>query len=340
MQNSTSKRLRYITLGVAFVFCVMVNLLYGQVPWSLAYQGFIERLTGTSHQWNPILDERIPRLIVTVCTGASLATSGLVMQSLFQNPLASPSILGTSCGGSLCVTLVYVFDWQFQYPFSIPIAAIFGCLVALLLVYGLSQVNGHLNINTLILTGIAISTLLIACQGVIMYALRENWHLIQVLTEWEAGSTMDRSWKHVNMQVPLTLIGLYGCWYYRRELDILALGSEEALNLGVDVSIVRWRLFLCVALLVGGALAAVGIIAFFGLVLPHLFRNLFGPQNNQLVPLCSIGGAMIFTSLDLILRIGDIHTLSIGNISAIIGGMFFLILLFRSKRRTAEVYGG
>ncbi len=335
-----SVQYRYVILAIAFIICLLVNITYGEVSWNIAYQGAVARLTGVSSSWNPILDERLPRLIVTVCTGASLATSGVVMQSLFQNPLASPSVLGTSCGGSLCVTLVYVMNWQFQYPFSIPLAAIFGCLVTLLLVYGLSQVNGHLQINTLILTGIAISTLLIACQGVIMYALRDNWHLIQVLTEWEAGSTMDRSWRHVNMQVPLTLVGLYGCWSYRNELDILAIGSEEALNLGVDVDKVRLRLFLCVALLVGGALSAVGIIAFFGLVLPHLFRNLFGPQNRQLIPLCTIGGAVIFTALDLVLRVGDIHTLSIGNISAIIGGLFFLILLFSSKRKFAEVYGG
>lgn len=340
MNNRTPFQYRYLVLALAFIACFLINLTYGEVGWDIAYQGAIARLTGVSNAWNPILDERIPRIIVTVCTGASLATSGVVMQSLFQNPLASPSVLGTSCGGSLCVTVVYVMNWQFQYPFSIPMAAIFGCLVTLLLVYGLSQVNGHLQINTLILTGIAISTLLIACQGVIMYALRDDWHLIQVLTEWEAGSTMDRSWRHVNMQVPLTLVGLYGCWTYRRELDILAIGSEEALNLGVDVDKVRWRLFLCVALLVGGALAAVGIIAFFGLVLPHLFRNLFGPRNTQLIPLCTIGGAVIFTALDLLLRVSHIHTLSIGNISAIIGGIFFLILLFSAKRKSLEAYGG
>jgi len=340
MGNKQNYHVRYTVLAIALLVCVLTNIFYGTVPWNTAYEGVIARLQGTSSAWNPILDERLPRLIVTLCTGASLATSGLVMQSLFQNPLASPSVLGTSCGGSLCVTIIYVMGWQFQYPYSIPLAAIFGCLVTLLLVYGLSQVNGHLQINTLILTGIAISTLLIACQGVIMYALRDNWHLIQVLTEWEAGSTMDRSWRHVNMQVPLTLIGLYGCWCYRRELDILAIGSEEALNLGVDVAKIRWRLFICVALLVGGALSAVGIIAFFGLVLPHLFRNVFGPQNTQLVPLCTIGGAVTFTALDLLLRIGDIHTLSIGNISAIIGGLFFLLLLFNAKRKYAYAGGG
>lgn len=328
-------RYRYLLFFTFLIASICLGIVYGDIPFEIALQGAIERIFHSSSNWNPILDERIPRLIVTLSTGASLATSGLVMQSLFQNPLASPSVLGISCGGSLCVTIVFIMGWQYQFPYSIPIAAISGCLLTLLIVYALSQINGELHLNTLILTGIAISTLLIACQGVILYALREHWHLIQILTEWEAGSTVDRSWQHVHMQTPLTVIGLYGCWSYRKELDILAVGPEEATNLGVDVNKVRWRLFLCIALLIGGALSAVGIIAFFGLVLPHLFRNLYGPRNSQLIPLCILGGAAIFTSLDLLLRIGDVHLLSIGNISAIIGGVFFLVLLFHSKRRYA-----
>ena len=132
---------------------------------------------------------------------------------------------------------------------------------------------------------------------------------VQTLTEWEAGTTADRGWYHVHMQLPLTLVGLWGCCCYRREIDILALGDEEAHNLGVDVATVRWRLFLCVALLTGGALAAIGIIAFFGLVLPHLLRRLVGPSNRLLIPLSIIGGAFTLTALDLLLRLLSIHTL-------------------------------
>ncbi|MEC7840000.1 MAG: iron ABC transporter permease [Chlamydiota bacterium] len=315
----------------------LCTLYYGDTPWEQAYNGAVDRLFGNSLQWNPIIDERLPRLIVTLCTGASLAVSGAVMQSLFHNPLASPSVLGISCGGSLLVTIVYVMEWYFIYPYAIPIAAILGCLTTLILVYGLSQSRGEMQLNKLILTGIAISTLLVACQGMIMYALRDHWHLIQVLTEWESGSTIDRSWRHVHMQLPLTLVGLTGCWMYRNEMDILAMGCEEAKNLGVDVDKARWTLFVCVALLTGGALAAVGIIAFFGLVLPHLFRSIFGPRNEVLIPLCIFGGAITFCSMDLCLRIFNIHSFSIGNISAIIGGAFFMALLVFPNKKLNSV---
>lgn len=321
-----------LTPAIALLFFFLLfgsvsTLLNGAIPLNLVLEGIWERFSAGTNHWNPLLDERLPRLIVVICTGASLAVSGTVLQALFHNPLASPSILGMSCGGTLLVTLIMIMKWHIAYPYSIPLAAISGCLITLLVVYGLSKRNGEIQITTLILTGIAISTLLLAIQGAITYALRDQWQLIQTLTEWEAGSTFDRSWKHVHMQLPISFVGLYGCWIYRRELNILTLGEEEAKNLGVEVNRVRWRLFLCVALLTGGALAAVGLIAFFGLVLPHVIRKLAGPNNCRLIPLNMLAGSTTLVLLDLFLRVFSIHSFSIGNISTILGGFFFLTLL-------------
>lgn len=323
----------YLCLGLCLMVFIFVTLIWGETPWSLVWQGAYTRITGVNHDWNPLLDERLPRIIVLLCTGASLAVSGAVMQSLFHNPLASPSILGISCGGSLFVVIAFVFGWQLEYPYIIPVAAVSGCLLVLLLIFFLTRNFSEMSLTPLVLTGIALSTLLIAIQGAILYALRDNWQLIQTLTEWEAGSTIDRSWKHVHMQLPLTIIGLTGCWIYRQELNILTLGEEEARNLGVEVKQVRWRLFLFVALLTGGALAAVGMIAFFGLVLPHLVRKLQGPCHQHMITLCIFFGGIALLGMDLLLRLFDIHTFSIGNVSAILGGLFFLTLLFGSRRQ-------
>lgn len=329
------KRNSYIKINI-FLVCTLIivsalTLTLGDTPWETVWRNAVQRFSLGSQNWNPLLDERIPRLIVILCTGASLAVAGAVMQSLFHNPLASPNILGISCGGGLLVVLVFALEWHLQYPFAIPLAAFGGSLLTLLFVYSLSRNDGEVHLNTLILTGIAVSSLLFAIQGAIMYALRDQWMLIQTLTEWEAGSTFDRDWKHVHMQLPLTIVGLYGCWHYHSEIDIMALGEEEAKNLGVEVDKVRWRLFLCVALLTGGAIAAVGMIAFFGLVLPHLVRYVQGPANHHLIPLCILLGGTAFACMDLLLRFLEIHALSIGTISAILGGIFFLILM-RSSR--------
>lgn len=323
----------YLTMGLFFILllCSIATLITGETPWNIVWEDAMQRLQGNSTAWNPLLDERLPRLIVIICTGASLAVAGAVMQALFHNPLASPHILGISCGGALLVVMVFVFEWHLHHPFTIPLAAFIGSLLTLFLVYALSHSQGKVQIHTLILTGIAISSLLIAIQASIIYAMRDHWTLIQSLTEWEVGSTVDRDWKHVHMQLPLTLIGLYGCWFYHGEIDILSLGEDEAKNLGVDVDKVRWRLFLCVALLTGGAIAAVGIVAFFGLVLPHLVRYVQGPASHRLIPLCIIIGSVAFAGMDLLLRLLEIHALSIGNVSAILGGISFLILLRGSR---------
>lgn len=308
-------------------------LAWGEVPLHSVVEGVLQRITGVDAGWNPLLDERLPRLIVILSSGAALAVSGVVMQSLFHNPLASPSGLGISSGGSLLVVLVFVMELEFTHPYTVPLAAVIGCLATLIFVYALSTRLGALHMPTLILTGIAISTLLIAIQGGILYALRDRWQLIQLLTEWEAGSTMDRTWAHVHMQLPLTLIGLIGCLRYRREIDILALGQEEAMNLGVEVNRVRWHLFLCVALLTGGALAGVGIIAFYGLVLPHLMRRLVGSSHLHLIPMCILGGGTVLACMDITLRLMQFRAFSIGNVSAIIGGLFFLSLMFDNRMR-------
>jgi iron complex transport system permease protein len=322
---------RYMILAAFFVLTAFLTFIVGDTPWQAVWKGALERLTNQSSHWNPLLDERIPRLIVLICTGASLAVSGAVMQALFQNPLASPNVLGVACGGSLLVVVVFMFGWNLEYPYAVPIAAFGGCLATLLLVYAVSRKKGGIELSHLILTGLAVSTLLFAIQGAIMYALRDRWGLIQALTEWMAGSTLDRSWNHVHMQLPLTIVGLLGCLRYMQEINILALGEEEAASLGVEVSKVRWRLFLFVSLLTGGAIAAVGIIAFFGLILPHLIRRVSGPDNRQLIPLCIVAGGIALAALDLFLRLVDIHTFSIGNVSAILGGVFFLLLLLRSR---------
>jgi iron complex transport system permease protein len=245
--------------------------------------------------------------------------------------------LGMTSGSSLAVVILFVLGWHLRYPVLIPIGAFVGSLLTLLAVYYTARRRGHLQMTLVILTGIAFSTVMIALQGAMIYAFRDEWALVQTITEWEAGSTMDRSWHHAHLQAPLAIIGLMGCWFYRHEMNLLSLGDDEALNLGVEISRVRWRLFLCVSLLVGGAIAAVGIIAFFGLVLPHILRKWVGADHRLLIPLSMVAGSAALAMLDLSLRILKIHAFTIGSVSAIIGGIFFLVLLCETRARETRL---
>jgi iron complex transport system permease protein len=323
-----------LVIALLMVAVSILTLTTGGLAWESVWEGVLNRLDGTSARWNPLLDERLPRLIVLFCTGASLAVAGAVMQSIFHNPLASPSVLGITTGGALCAIFIFILGFSTIHPYLISIGAVAGCFITLITVYLLSLNQAGPQLNNLILTGIAISTFLLAIQGSLLYSLRDQWELIQTITEWESGSTVDRSWRHVHMQLPLTLIGLAGCWVYRAEMNLMALGEEEAKNLGIEVEKVRYRLFLCVALLTGGALAALGSIAFFGLILPHLVRGVVGSDHRRVIPLCLFGGAIVIAGLDIALRLLEIRSLSVGTISAMIGGIFFLLLLSRSQKVT------
>ncbi len=322
-----------ILLTLFFLLSLCLILFTGDMGHTELLHHAWKKLAGETSQWTPLLDERLPRALVLSCTGAALAVAGAVMQSLFQNPLASPGYLGVSSGGSLLVFLVFIFGWQENLTLLIPLAAVLGSFGTLLLVWRLSKTNGVVELYHLILTGIAISTLLIAVQNALLYTYRHDWHLLQVMTEWQAGSTFNRNWTHVHLQLPLTLTGLWCCFAYRKEMNILSLGEEEAKNIGVDVATVRWRLFLSVALLTGGALAGIGIVAFFGLILPHIIRSFFGPNHRKLIPLSALLGATVLMLLDFLVRALGLHFLTIGNVTAILGGVFFFALLYQARRR-------
>lgn len=309
-------------------------LIGGQTPFPEVLKGAIDRLFFGAEKWNALLDERLPRLIVLLASGAALSVAGVAMQSLFQNPLASPGILGLTSGGSLFVALLFVTGMHGVFPLLVPAAAIGGSLATLLIVYSIAKNRGEANVHSLVLTGIAISTVFIALQSALFYCYRADWGLMQILTEWQAGSTYNRNWTHVHIQLPITLVGLFVVLHYRNELNLLSLGEDEAKNLGVEVPKIRWRLFLAVALLSGGALASVGTIAFFGLVIPHIARAITGPGHMTLIPYSLVLGAVSLPALDLLLRSFSLYAITIGNISAIVGGCFFFFLLLQ-KRGTA-----
>ncbi|MCB1118753.1 MAG: iron ABC transporter permease [Chlamydiia bacterium] len=281
--------------------------------------------------WNPFMDERLPRTLLLVMTGASLAAAGAVMQALFQNPLASESVLGITSGGTLAAVLIFLTNGHLSFPWLIPVGTVLGCLGTLLFVWSLASSRQSILLGHLILTGLAVTTLLIAVQGVITYMMRDNWQIYQILTEMEAGTTLNKGWRHFHMQFPLTLVGLSGIFYYRREINLLSLGAEEAMNLGVDVYKVRFRLFLFVASLTGGALAAIGNVGFFGLMMPHIARKLSGPNHLTLIPLSAWLGMISLLLLDTLIRHLAIYSLSLGNICALFGGLFFLFLLMNRK---------
>lgn len=325
---------KYIIYYLLFFMLLIFSLLSGPSSLEEVYFSSIDRLHGKI-SWAPLLDERLPRLIICLLTGASLASSGTVMQALFKNPLASPSVLGCSFSASFLVSLVFASQLHLSYPFLTPVASIIGCVLSLFLVYRMSYKKGKLELNLMILSGIACSTVFISLQNVLLYLLRNNWHLLQSITEWSNGQTHNLTWRHVHLQMPLAIIGLTTCLKYKKELNLLSISEQEASILGVDVPMVRFRLLFAVSILTGGSVASCGIISFFCLMIPHILRSIFGPNNQLLIPMSILWGSFSLALLDLILKVSGVQIFSIGNITAVLGGIFFLALLYQQKQKSS-----
>lgn len=292
-------------------------------------------LTPGNPAWNPLLQERLPRLLILWMNGASLAVAGALVQGFFANPLAAPTVLGITAGGHLAVILGIWAGVQLLFPAALAFTAIVGCLTALILVYAIAKQIGLSN-YMLLLTGIACTALLSAMQGALLYALRHNWELMQGIAELQAGSTLFLTWQDFHLQFPLVAAGLFAAYKYAAPLNLLSLGLDEALHLGVDVAKARRDLFLIIAVLTAAPLAVIGDIPFLGLIIPHACRWIVPANHEKLLPACALAGAAALALLDLCIRVLP-WQVSISHLSGVMGGLFFFILLVRSAKRQHAV---
>lgn len=276
---------------------------------------------------------RFPRVIMSIVIGAALAVAGLLMQAIFGNPLAEPGVVGVSSGAAVGACAAIVFNLAFLGVWTVPVLAFGSGLVVTLLVYALSRASGRTEVVTLLLTGIALNAFCGAALALLTFlgdtAAREQ------IVFWQLGSLGGSLWQQVLVVLPFVLIGLAGAAFLARRLDLLALGEKNARHLGVNVEVLRITAIVLTALLVGAAVAFAGIIAFVGLVIPHLMRMLLGPAHGPLLVTSTLGGALLLTVGDLIARTAvPFADLPIGMLTSLVGGPFFFWLLRRSRKRS------
>jgi iron complex transport system permease protein len=273
---------------------------------------------------------RIPRVILAAFVGASLAVCGAVLQSLFRNPMADPFILGISNGAALGASAVLLYGVSFGLGlFNLPLAAFVSGTITILLVYELARTGNRVETNTLLLSGIAAAAFMSACTSFLLFTSNENLH--QVIF-WMMGGLAGRTWEHVAMLLPFTLLGIGVFLTLARPLNALMFGEESALYLGVPVERLKKILLVVSAVVTGAAVAVSGIIGFVGLIVPHVVRLVAGPDHRTLLPLSVFVGATLLILADLLARIVIAPAeLPIGVITALCGAPFFVYLL-RSRR--------
>jgi iron complex transport system permease protein len=318
----------YAVLGLALVAVSVGALLVG--PGDLADDALRD----------VFLRLRAARLMGALLAGSALAVGGVVVQGLFRNPLASPSILGTTAGASFggqCVLLAHgavastgALSWLAP-EMVLPIGCMLGALASLgvLLLF----VRRGADLLALLLTGFALTSLFLALGSFLTTIAQENHELGRAVVSFTLGGLGGVGWAHVRLAVPLVLAGLGAAFLWGRPLDLLLSGDDEAATLGVDVTLTRRWAIVWVAVLTAAAVALGGNLAFVGLVVPHALRPFVGAEHRRLVPASGLAGAVFLGACDLLARLAPTRTeVPLGVVTGLIGAPLFLFLLLRMRR--------
>lgn len=280
-----------------------------------------------------VLDMRLPRVLSAFLTGAALAVCGGVMQSLLQNPLASPFGLGVSSGAGLGASLVIVLGLTSAGlgTFLLPAVSLGFALGTVFLVLLLSaKLDRGMSNVTVILVGMVVS---LFCNAVMSLLATGSPAHAQRIQLWQLGSFSMREWNAVRVLFPVTILICLYFLRYAGELDVMTCGEEQAQAMGVNLRRVKGRLMTAVAVLVGTAVAFVGIIGFVDLMIPHMVRKLFGAVHRRMIPACALLGGTFLVLCDLAARtLTPPHEIPIGSITAFFGAPFFLYLFFAGRR--------
>lgn len=337
----TAKGVLFTALTLALVFALLASAGTGQlaIPPDEVLGSLLHRIgiTWLPLPAHPTGDDvlwaiRFPRVVMAALVGAGLAVSGLLMQAIFGNPLAEPGVIGISSGAAVGAGLSIVFGLTIFGEWTTAALAFAAGLVATLLVYFMSRADGRTEVVTLVLTGIAINA--VAGAAIALLTFLGDTQSREQIIFWQLGSLAGSRWQQMAIVAPVLALGLIAAYLVARKLDLLALGERTARHLGVNVEVLRIGVIVLVALLVGAAVAFAGIIAFVGLVIPHLMRMILGPAHLPLVTASALGGALLLTLADLGARtLVPMADLPIGMLTSLVGGPFFFWLLRRTRKR-------
>jgi iron complex transport system permease protein len=280
-----------------------------------------------------VWDGRLPRFLVALLVGFSLGGAGTIMQGIFKNPMASPGVMGIDSGAALGAVLAIYLGLASGSLIALPFAAIIFSILTLVMVFAIATSRGRTSISTLLLAGIALNLVLGALTSFIITLSTREFDVGRVIVNWLMGDLNNRSWEHVNIVIPTTIIALLGTLYFAKDLNILMLGEETAANLGVNIKRARNWLLLFSSIETGGAIAVSGVIGFVGLVAPHIMRSLVGPDNRKLIFFSGLLASVFIIYADLFVRLIVAVDLKVGIITSMLGGPFFLYLIVKHRKQ-------
>lgn len=323
----------FLLLVILTAVLFLTDLVFGSVH--IPLRDVFSVFTGNSSNIitsEILLNLRLPKAITAILTGASLSVAGLMMQTLFRNPLADPYILGVSSGASLGVALTIMSTSLLPFAFAndgwlLILSATIGASLVLLLVIVVSfKVR---NAVSLLIVGMMFG--MIAGSLVNVLQNFSNPDSIKLFVMWTFGSLSAVTWKYMQILLPIVIIGIGMAFFLQKKLDGLLLGENYARSLGISITKTRILIVIATGLLAGGITAFVGPVAFVGIAIPHIARGLFRTASHKiLLPASILCGASLLLVCDLISQTAT-HTLPINTVSALFGAPVIIWIILKRK---------
>ncbi|MFT8395050.1 FecCD family ABC transporter permease [Propionibacterium sp.] len=337
-RESRTPRFMLVALLIVFILLFIVSFSLGRfiVPPSTVIDMLWSTATGhptpNSVTKTVLLEVRLPRIVAASLIGAALATAGATFQGLFRNPMVSPDILGATSGAGFGAALGILMSFSLLGVSTLAFAI---GVCAVLLSYSISLVisRGDDAVLMLVLTGMAVYNLFLAFISLIKYVADPD-NKLPAITFWLMGGLASITLKNLAMIVPPLVIGWIPILALRWRLNVLSFGEEEAQALGVNTQRLRWIFIICATLLTAASVAVSGIIAWVGLVIPHVARRFVGPNFSYLIPASMLCGASFLLIADDVARTVTAQEIPLGILTSLIGGPFFILLLIRGRKGT------
>ena len=311
--------------------CILVSFSIGQYPVpSKAVLGILAQKIGfpvetfwTATMETAVWNVRLPRVILSVLVGASLAAAGSACQGVFQNPMASPDVLGASAGAGFGAALAILLGTSAVF---IMLGAFFMGMLTVAFVFFVSRHAKGDKVLGLVLSGMMISTLFQSGTSFLKLVADPSNQLPQI-TYWLMGSLSGAKWSDVSFATVPMVIGWIPLLLLRWQLNVITMGDDEARTLGVHPQQLRFWMVLCSTLITAAAVAVSGMIGWVGLVIPHIMRRLVGNDYRYLMPSSMLGGGTFLLLVDNISRSVTASGIPIGILTAFVGAPFFLWMI-------------
>lgn len=325
---------RIVFLTILFIIAIIADIALGSV--SLSLSDIWNTLTGNSNDMiyrEIILNHRIPKALAAILAGAALSVAGVMMQTLFHNPLAGPDVLGVTSGASLGVALLTLsasaLPFGFVAGWGQVTAAVAGSIGVLLLVIIVS-IRIPQTVSLLII-GMMFGNFAGAIVSILQSA--SNPDMLKLFITWTFGSLSSVSWEQMWIMAPVILIGVSFAFILQKQLNVLLLGKNYAIGLGISVMRLRLLVIFATALLAGTSTAFTGPIAFIGITMPHIARGIMGTSNHRVIlPTSILCGASTMLICDIISQLpGTQGTLPINAITALFGAPIIVWIIIKNK---------